>query len=127
MRLKEFKTVLAEELKKPSPDGKDKQRALTFMLWAGVVGSIVWGVWAVAAAVMLVSFGAWGWVVWPMALYWWTHHVGRVGKTYAAAKKAPAKWEQHVTVNVSAHPEMTAEQISEAAARAVNDKLRYAL
>jgi hypothetical protein len=126
MGLKEFKTVLAEELAKDQ-SAETKEKALGLIAWSGVIGSIVWGAVAVAAAIMLVGFGAWPWVVWPLAFYWWTQHVGRVIQVYTKAKKPEAKWEQNVVVNVTATSEMTAEQISEAASRAVNERLTYGL
>lgn len=36
--------------------------------WVGFgIGFVLVGAWTIAAALMLVSFGAWGWVVWPAA------------------------------------------------------------
>lgn len=89
-----------------------------------IVGAVVWGFFAALAAVMLVSMGAWAWVVWPFAAYWYIGHLGRAGKAYTEMVN-PKKWEQNVTINVPA--EMTAEQLSAAAARAVNERLTYSL
>lgn len=91
-------------------------------LIGGVIGAVIWGAVAVAAAIMLVSFGAWGWVVWPIAFYAWSHHVGLAVKAYQNVV-APKKWEQNVTVNVVS--ELTPEQISEAATRAVSERAEY--
>ena len=91
-------------------------------LVGAVTGSAVWGAVAVAAAIMLVSFGAWPLVVWPLAFYLWTGHVGRTVTAYKSMVNPP-KWQQHVTVNVTAEP--SAEKISEAANRAVNERLLY--
>lgn len=113
-----------EELsKEQNPIAKEK--ALKIIGWAAVVGIVVWGAVAVAAAIMLVGFGAWGWVVWPLAFYFWAQHVGRAVQVYVNAKKPKPRWEQHVTVNVTS--ELTAEQISEAATKALDEKLKYGL
>jgi len=34
------------------------------------------GAWCVAAGIMLVQFGAWGWVVWPLMVWIWMHRIG---------------------------------------------------
>lgn len=91
-------------------------------LAGGIIGAVVWGAVAVAGAIMLVSFGAWPLVVWPLAFYWYANHLGNAVKAYNTIVK-PQKWEQNVVINVTA--EMTAEQISEAANRALDEKLQY--
>ena len=121
MGLKSYKDAFVEELVR-----QDKEpmtgAGLKLVAVAGVLGAVTWGAVAVAAAIMLVGFGAWPWVIWPLALYCWTNHVAKVVASYAKVKKGSQKWEQNVTVNVSA-PEMTAEQVAEAASRAYADDL----
>lgn len=116
---------MAEELKKEQ-DPATKEKIRKSALRGGIVGAVVWGGFTIAAAIMLVSMGAWAWVVWPFALYWYTQHIARVVESYKKIVK-PQKWEQHVTVNVTSNPEMTPEQIAEAASRAVKHELRYSL
>lgn len=115
--------MLAEaNMKKLDPE--TKVQALKLVKVSGILGSIVWGVVAVAAAIMLVGFGAWPWVVWPLAFYWWVQHVGRVVQTYTKAKKGEPKWEQNVTFNIT--NEMSPEEIAKAAERAMNEQSQYA-
>lgn len=95
-------------------------------LTGGIVGAVVWGSVTVAAGIMLIGMGAWPWVVWPFAFYWWTQHIGRAVKAYQTVVK-PQKWEQNIELNVYPEHGMTGEKIAEAAARAVNEKLRYQL
>lgn len=54
------------------------------------IGSVLVGTWTVAAAAMLMSFGAWGWVVWPAAVVFW---LSRTSRAVAAAKKQIAEIE----------------------------------
>lgn len=84
---------------------------------------MVWGGFAVAAAIMLVSFGAWAWVVGPFALYWWAGHAAKVAKGYTDFIKPKPKWEQNVTFNVNS--DLTTEQIAAAAERAAKVHLTY--
>jgi hypothetical protein len=105
--------------------GKLKPEILRrFALIGVVIGAVVWGAVAVAAAIMLVSLGLWGWVVWPFASYWWIGHIGKAVKSYNSIVK-PQKWEQNVTVNVYPDAGMSGEKIAEAAERAVNERLLY--
>ena len=91
-------------------------------LVGGISGALIWGGFTIAAGIMLTGLGLWGWVVWPFAFYWWAGHVGKAVNAYKRVVK-PQKWEQNVTVNVTS--ELTEEQISKAAARAVNERLTY--
>lgn len=91
-------------------------------LTGGVIGAVIWGVFAVLAGIMLVSLGLWPIVVWPFVLYWYAGHLGRAVKAYQNVVK-PQKWEQNVTVNVTS--ELTEEQISEAASRALDKRAKY--
>jgi hypothetical protein len=91
-------------------------------LTGAVIGSAVWGAVAVAGAIMLVGFGAWGWVVWPLAFYLWVAHVGRAVKAYKSIV-SPQKWEQVVNVTVNAEP--SAEQIVSATNHALREQSAY--
>lgn len=124
LRLKEFKAALAEELaKEQARDPLTKEKALNLIRWAVVLGAVVWGAVAVAAAIMLVGFGAWGWVVWPLAFYWWTNHVARSLIVYSNARKPKPKVEQNVVFNVRS--ELTEEEIAAAAERAFKSGGQY--
>lgn len=101
----------------------DSKKIHKRILIAAAIGIVVWGGFALAAAAMLVSFGAWAWVVYPFALYWWAGHVGRAIKSYAEFVKPKPKWEQNVTFNVNS--DLTVEQIAEAAERAAKVNLTY--
>lgn len=106
---------LAKEQKNPSPVTKERLRkALPWIILANV---LVWGGFGVAAAIMFVSMGAWPWVVWPFAAYWWGHHIQRKIAVYRKAKE-PKALTPSLSINVA---EMSDEQIAEAAARAVRD------
>lgn len=106
---------LAKEQKNPSPVTKERLRkALPWIILANV---LVWGGFGVAAAIMFVSMGAWPWVVWPFAAYWWGHHIQRKVAVYHKAKE-PKVLTPSLSINVA---EMSDEQIAEAAARAVRD------
>lgn len=97
--------------------------ARKFALRGGITGAVVWGFFAVLAGVMLVSMGAWAWVVWPFAFYWYANHIGQAVKAYNTIVK-PQKWEQNVTFNIT--NEMTSEEIAKAAERAMNEQSQYA-
>lgn len=86
----------------------------------GILGAIIWGFFAVLASVMLVSMGAWAWVVWPFAFYWYINHLGRAVKAYKQVTE-PKKWEQNVTINVPSEP--SAAKIADAASRAYAEDL----
>jgi hypothetical protein len=72
---------------------------------------------------MLVSMGAWAWVVYPFAIYWWSEHTAKAVKVYTDLGKPKPKWEQNVTFNVNS--DLTTEQIAAAAERAANVHLIY--
>lgn len=60
-------------------------KAVRLGSWIGaVLVAVLVGAWTVAAAIMCVSFGLWGWVVWPAAAMFF---LGRMIKTYAQGKK----------------------------------------
>jgi hypothetical protein len=59
--------------------------------WAGfAVGFVLVGAWTIAAALMLISFGAWGWVIWPAAAVFFLNRtfksLGTVLKQIAKSK-----------------------------------------
>lgn len=88
----------------------------------GIIGAVIWLFFAVLAGIMLVSLGLWPIVVWPFVFYWYVGHLGKALTAYQNVVK-PKKWEQNVTVNVVS--ELTPEQISEAATRAVSERAEY--
>ena len=83
------------------------------------VGAVVWGVFAVLAGVMFVSMGAWPVVVWPFVLYFWANHVARAAVVVVNELKPKAE-PRNVTFNI--RTEQTAEEIAEAANRALSDQ-----
>lgn len=55
------------------------------------------GAWSIAAGIMLVSFGLWGWVVWPAVVTFW---LGRIAKaTTQAAKQIKEAKEKNAFAN----------------------------
>lgn len=93
------------------------------VLFAAVAGVVLWGVLSLSAAAMLVSMGAWAWVVYPFALYWWAGHTAKAIKVYTDFGKPKPKWEQNVTFNVS--NDLTTDQIAAAVKRATDVNLLY--
>jgi hypothetical protein len=103
----------------------DEKKIHKRVLIAAAIGCVIWGGFALAAAAMLVSFGAWAWVVYPFALYWWAGHVARALKVYTDFVKPKPKVEQNVTFNVNS--DLTTEQIAAAAERAAKVHLTYGM
>lgn len=88
---------------------------------AGVIGTLFWGTLAVIAGVMLVGLGLWPIVVWPFVVYWISGHIGRVVTVYRTQYKSAQEY--NVTFNVT--PTTSAEEIAEAAAKAVRERSIY--
>lgn len=93
---------------------------------SSVAGAVFWTVIYLLLAIMLTaSFGVWPIVAWPLTVYLWGLHLRNVLVTYQGFVKPKAKQINNVTFNVSS--DLTAEEVADAARRAVSNEVKYGL
>jgi hypothetical protein len=91
-------------------------------LRAGIIGSVVWGFFYVLAGIMFVSLGLWPIVVWPFVVYFYSRHLLGVVAVVQNASKPKAQ-----TVNFNIRTEQTAEEIADAASKAMSNETYWNL
>lgn len=95
---------------------------------SAILGAVTWTIVYVLLAVnlLVIGLGLWPVVVIPMVSYLWLTHLAKIVTTYTAMKKKLVTGERGpvqnvVNVVVNGGTSLTAEEIAEAAARAVQD------